>query len=105
MISLFNNHRTTSSLESPYTSRFGFRRMILSVAAVTVLGLAARLGLSDAEKRFNSGTELVDEGRYEEAIADLDRVVEIDPTYAKTYLVRASAQAKLGLGPQYQADH
>jgi len=61
--------------------------MILPVAAVTVLGLAARLGLSDAEKRFNSGTELMDEGRYEEAIADLDRVVEIDPTYAKTYLV------------------
>ena len=87
MISLFNNHRTASSLESPYTSRFGFRRMILPVAAVTVLGLAARLGLSDAEKRFNSGTELMDEGRYEEAIADLDRVVEIDPTYAKTYLV------------------
>ena len=105
MISLFNNHRTTSSLESPYTSRFGFRRMILPVAAVTVLGLAARLGLSDAEKRFNSGAELMDEGRYEEAIADLDRVVEIDPTYAKTYLVRASAQAKLGLGPKYQADH
>ncbi len=104
MISLFNNHRTTSSLESPYTSRFGFRRMILPVAAVTVLGLAARLGLSDAEKRFNSGTELVDEGRYEEAIADLDRVVEIDPTYAKTYLV-LWGQAKLDLAPQYQADH
>ena len=79
--------------------------MILPVAAVTVLGLAARLGLSDAEKRFNSGTELMDEGRYEEAIADLDRVVEIDPTYGKTYLVRASAQAKLGMAPQYQADH
>lgn len=79
--------------------------MILPVAAVTVLGLAARLGLSDAEKRFNSGAELMDEGRYEEAIADLDRVVEIDPTYAKTYLVRAPAQAKLGLGPKYQADH
>ena len=63
--------------------------MILPVAAVTVLGLATRLGLSDAEKRFNSGTELMDEGRYEEAIADLDRVVEIDPTYAKTYLVVA----------------
>ncbi len=104
MISLFNNHRTTSSLESPYTSRFGFRRMILPVAAVTVLGLAARLGLSDAEKRFNSGTELVDEGRYEEAIADLDRVVEIDPTYAKTYLV-LWGQAKLDLAPQYQGDH
>ena len=79
--------------------------MILPVAAVTVLGLAARLGLSDAEKRFNSGTELMDEGRYEEAIADLDRVVEIDPTYAKIYLARASAEAKLGLAPQYQADH
>ncbi len=79
--------------------------MILPVAAVTVLGLAARLGLSDAEKRFNSGTELMDEGRYEEAIADLDRVVEIDPIYAKIYLVRASAQAKLGLASQYQADH
>jgi len=104
MISLFNNHRTASSLESPlYLSVW--RRLIRPVAAVTVLGLAARLGLSDAEERFNSGTELMDEGMYEEAIADLDRVVEIDPTYTKTYLVRASAQAKLGLASQYQADH
>ena len=79
--------------------------MILTIAAVTVLGLAECLRLSDAEKRFNSGTELMDEGRYEEAIADLDRVVEIDPTYAKIYLVRAAAEAKLGLAPQYQADH
>ena len=47
----------------------------------------------------------MDDGRDEEAIADLDRVVEIDPTYAKTYLVRAAAQAKLGLAPKYQADH
>ena len=30
----------------------------------------------------------------------MDRVVEIDPTYAKAYLVRASAHAKLGVTPQ-----
>jgi hypothetical protein len=30
----------------------------------------------------------------------MDRVVEIDPTYAKAYLVRASAHAKLGLTPR-----
>ena len=73
--------------------------MILPVAAVTVLGLAARLGLSDTEKRFNSGAELMDEGRYEEAIADLDRVVEIDPTYAKAYLMRESAYAQAWPAP------
>ena len=33
----------------------------------------------------------------------MDRVVEIDPTYAKAYLVRASAHAKLGLTPPDQA--
>ena len=104
-MSLFNNHRPASGLEPhPSTSRFRLRRIILSIAAVTVLGLATCLGLSDAEKRFNSGTELMDEGRYEEAIADLDHVVEIDPTNAKTYLV-LWGQAKLGLAPKYQADH
>ena len=63
MMSLFNNHRLASGLESPlYPSRFALHRMILTIAAVTVLGLAACLRISDAEKRFNSGTELMGEG-------------------------------------------
>jgi len=77
--------------------------MILSIATVTVLGLAACLGLSDAEKRFNSGTELMDEGRYEEAIAeqrtgslssaikDYTRSIELDPELALASQNRASA--------------
>jgi tetratricopeptide (TPR) repeat protein len=38
-------------------------------------------------------------GEHASAIEDMDRVVEINPTYAKAYLVRASAHAKLGLPP------
>lgn len=32
------------------------------------------------------------------AVADMDRAAQIDPAYAKAYLVRAYAQAKLGRG-------
>ena len=54
MMSLFNNHRPNYGLESPLYLSIWVRQMILSIAAVTVLGLAAYLGLSGAEKRFNS---------------------------------------------------
>ncbi|MCI0830758.1 MAG: hypothetical protein J4N67_11540, partial [Chloroflexi bacterium] len=34
----------------------------------------------------------------------MDLVVEVEPAYAKAYLVRASAHAKLGMELQSQAD-
>ena len=36
-------------------------------------------------------------GEHASANEDIDRVVEIDPTYAKAYLMQESAHAKLGL--------
>ena len=41
-------------------------------AFILVLSLAAGLGLSDASKRYNSGVELLEEGRYDDAIAVFD---------------------------------
>jgi tetratricopeptide (TPR) repeat protein len=70
--------------------------MILSIAAVTVLGLATCLGLSDAEKRFNSGTELMDEGRYEEAIAEFDLALFSDGSVAAAFHNRALAEQRTG---------
>ena len=96
-MSLFNNHRPASGLEShPSTSRFRLRRIILSIAAVTVLGLATCLGRSDAEKRFNSGTELMDEGRYEEAIAEFDLALFSDGSMAAAFHNRALAEQRTG---------
>jgi len=68
--------------------------MILSIATVTILGLAACLGLSDAEKRFNSGTELMDEGRYEEAIAEFDLTLFSDGSMAAAFHNRALAEQR-----------
>lgn len=38
-------------------------------------------------------------GEHASAIEDMDRVVEIESTYAKAYLERASAHATLGVTP------
>ena len=108
MMSLFNNHKPASGLDPPLYLSIWVRQMILSIAAVTVLGLAAYLGLSDAEKRFNSGTELMDEGRHEEAIAEQRtgslssaikayiRSIELDPELALASQNRASAHLEPG---------
>jgi len=42
--------------------------------------------------------------QYEPAISDMNLVVGVDPSYAKTYLIRASAHSKLGMEAQYLAN-
>lgn len=37
-------------------------------------------------------------------MADMDRAVTIDPTYAKAYLIRASAHARSGMEAKSMAD-
>ena len=43
-------------------------------------------------------------GQYEPVISDMNLVVSVDPSYAKAYLIRASAHAKLGMAAQYLAN-
>ena len=70
--------------------------MIPSIAPVTVLGLAACFGLSDAEKRFNSGSKLMDQGRYDEAIDEFDLALFSDGSMAAAYHNRALTEQRTG---------
>jgi len=79
--------------------------MILPVAAVTVLGLAARLGLSNAKKRFNSGPELMDEDRYEEAIAEFDLALFSDGSMTAAFHNRALAEHRTSSLPSAIKDY
>ena len=70
------------------------------VAAFLLLALTVALagcgGLSDAEKHYNDGLELYEEGRLEEAIAKYDEAIRLDPQYAKAYFNRGLAYGNLG---------
>ena len=58
---------------------------LLFVPAVLVLGLAAFFGLSYAVKRYNSGVELLEEGRFEEAIAEFDNALHLDDSLSAEF--------------------
>ena len=111
---------------------------MLILSSVLILGLAACLGLSDSDRRYNSTAKLLEEGFYQEAITEFDltiftnvsyapayhnralteerigslvltlkdysKAIELDPGYAKAYLIRASVHAKLGMAAQYLAN-
>ena len=70
------------------------------VAASLLLALTLVLGgcggLSEAEKHYIDGVGLYEEGRLEEAIAEYDQAIELDPQYALAYTNRGNAYAGLG---------
>ena len=49
-----------------------------------------------ADKRVERGQELADEGQWQEAIAEFDSALGLDPENARAYAERGFAQAELG---------
>ena len=66
------------------------------IVVVLTLGLAACLGLSDADKRYNSGVMLLEEDRFEEAIAEFDLALFLDGSMAEAFHNRALAEQRTG---------
>jgi len=70
------------------------------VAAILVAGLAlaaaARAGSSAAIEHNNRGNDLLKEHRWEEAITELDKAIELDPNLATAYNNRGRAYSELG---------
>ena len=86
------------SLFSNIVSIFGGKanRALPIIAAVLVLSLAACFGLSESEKRYNSGVTLLQEERFEEAIAELDQAILLDDSSAAAFHNRALAKDHIG---------
>jgi Tfp pilus assembly protein PilF len=72
--------------------------------AVAAYGQAISFEPENIDALINRALVYSTLGEYSSTIADMDHVIEVDPTYAKAYLVRASAHANLGMAPKFQAD-
>jgi tetratricopeptide (TPR) repeat protein len=77
----------------------------IAVAGFLVALLAgACSGLLEAISHNNIGRELIDEGRWEEALAELDMAMELDPELAEAYNNRGSTYSYLEQYEQTKAD-
>ena len=72
------------------------RQGLLISSSVLILGLAACLGLSDSDRRYNSSVKLLEEGFYQEAIIEFDLVIFATVSYAPAYHNRALAEGRIG---------
>jgi len=73
------------------------------VASLALLG-AACSGTSEATEHNNRGVELLNGGKWEEAIAELDMAIELNPSSAKAYSNRGYAHRELEQYEQALAD-
>ena len=68
---------------------------LVMLSLFPALGLLG-CGLSEAEKHYNAGAELQEQGRLEEAIAEYDQAIRLDPQYVLAYFNRGVAYHGLG---------
>lgn len=61
-------------------------------------------GTDSAEAYFKAGLDLLDTEKYQEAIAEFDRAIALDPNLAAAYLKRGFAYGNLGQDKQALAD-
>ena len=69
---------------------------ITLLALINFVVLPACGGLSEAEQHYNAGVELQEQGRLEEAIAEYDEAIRLDPQDADVYNNRGIAYDELG---------
>lgn len=78
------------------------------VAAILVTGLALAgvgcSGPSEAGEHNRRGVELLDAGKWEEAIAELDLAIQLEPDNAIAYSNRAYGYSSLGQHEQARVD-
>ena len=70
--------------------------VVLLVALVYVTGQHRHWRPGEASGPFGEGRKLVTQGRFQEALADFDRAIELEPTYPGAFHKRGLVQEKLG---------
>ena len=68
---------------------------VLSVALVMVLSGCGNAG--EAEKHYQAGLRLQEQGRLDEAIAEYDQAITLNPESAEAYYYRGNAYIDLDL--------
>jgi tetratricopeptide (TPR) repeat protein len=77
----------------------------LFVFFVILLALAVGSGMMESTDRFNRGVAYHDEGKYDLAISEFTKAIEINPTYAEAYCNRGAAYHENGLYDQAISDY
>ena len=71
--------------------------LLLGLGAILiVLGASCDGSSNEAENHYNAGVELQEQGRAEDAIAEYDQAILLDPRYAVAYINRAVVYTILG---------
>lgn len=78
--------------------------LIVAIALVLPLVLPACAGLSEANKHYNAGLEFQEQGRLQEAIAEYDEAIRLNPEYTLAYANRARVYTMLYMDTEAEQD-
>ena len=84
--------------------------MKASILAVTLLSAVALVflgcgGLSEAQKRFEAGLELQEQGQLEGAVQEYNEAIRLDPELADAYVLRGDLYRQAGHFEQALQDY
>lgn len=82
--------------------------VLLLGSVLLVVGIFAACGSPaerTAQRHFNHGVDLADEGQYEQATTEFSKAIELDPYYTEAYNNRGTAYHYLGEYQQAIADY
>ena len=71
-------------------------RIFLAASLALIILVACGGGIDQAEEHFNNGFELQQAGQFEEAIAEYDESIRLDPDFIVPYSARGATYMQLG---------
>ena len=80
----------------PQLGRPLHRYVVAAFSALAVLSAACSGSLSEAEQHYNAGVENSEAGRWNEAKAEYDVAIDLDPDFTIAYVNRSGAHYSLG---------
>ena len=78
---------------------------VVALLAVLALALSGCGGLTEAEEHFKAGVKLQEQGRFEEAIAEYDEAIRLNPQNGQAYDNRGGSYFILGQHQRAIADY